>query len=89
MTTTFQSICVGLLISFASVPLIATAAGSEDKTVRLWNAATGNERKSLTGHNNMVWCLAFSPGGKTLVLAESCWNLLVNRSILMEIPSKV
>jgi WD40 repeat protein len=43
--------------------LIAT--GSEDKTLRIWDAATG-ERKERISHTDPVYCLAFSPDGKTL-----------------------
>src|SRR5947209_4725148 len=43
--------------------LIAT--GSEDKTTRVWDAATG-ERKERIAHTAPVYCLAFSPDGQTL-----------------------
>jgi WD40 repeat protein len=42
------------------------ASGSIDKTVRLWDAATGEERQKLEGHNNWVRAVAFSPDGKTV-----------------------
>jgi WD40 repeat protein len=42
-------------------------SGSGDKTVRLWDAATGEERQKLKGHNNWVIAVAFSPDGKTVV----------------------
>jgi WD40 repeat protein len=41
------------------------ATGSEDKSIRIWDAATG-ERKDRLSHTDPVWCLAFSPDGKTL-----------------------
>jgi WD40 repeat protein len=43
--------------------LIAT--GSADKTIRIWDAATG-ERKDRISHTDPVYCLAFSPDGRTL-----------------------
>jgi hypothetical protein len=43
--------------------LIAT--GSEDKTIRVRDAAT-SERKERISHTDPVYCLAFSPDGKTL-----------------------
>jgi WD40 repeat protein len=42
------------------------ASGSDDKTVRLWDAATGEERQKLEGHDNEVSAVAFSPDGKTV-----------------------
>jgi hypothetical protein len=41
------------------------ASGSDDKTVRLWDAATGAARATLRGHEGVVWSVAFSPDGKT------------------------
>lgn len=34
--------------------------------VRLWNLNTGDEVRTLTGHNERVWALAFSPDGRWL-----------------------
>ncbi|KAK3612783.1 hypothetical protein LTR56_028241, partial [Elasticomyces elasticus] len=42
------------------------ASGSDDKTVRLWDAATGEERQKLKGHDGGVSAVAFSPDGKTV-----------------------
>jgi WD40 repeat protein len=41
------------------------ATGSADKTIRIWNAATG-ERKDRISHTDPIYCLSFSPDGKTL-----------------------
>ena len=40
------------------------ASGSDDKTVRLWDAATGAKRGMLEGHLGSVYTVAFSPDGK-------------------------
>ena len=42
------------------------ASGSEDRTVRLWDAATGTPKATLRGHQRGVSSVAFSPDGKTL-----------------------
>jgi WD40 repeat protein/serine/threonine protein kinase len=42
------------------------ASASWDRTLRLWDTATGKELKVLQGHNKGVWEVAFSPDGKTL-----------------------
>ena len=42
------------------------ASGSDDKTVKLWDVATGKNTATLKGHNHWVWSVAFSPDGKTV-----------------------
>ena len=42
------------------------ATASFDKTVKLWDVATGAERKTLEGHTDRVYSVAFSPDGKRL-----------------------
>ena len=42
------------------------ASGSADKTIKLWDVATGKERATLKGHTDWVNSVAFSPDGKTL-----------------------
>ena len=42
------------------------ASGSFDKTVRLWDVATGKTLRTLKGHRQAVVGLAFSPDGKIL-----------------------
>jgi WD40 repeat protein/tRNA A-37 threonylcarbamoyl transferase component Bud32 len=45
------------------------ASASDDKTIKLWNSATGQEIRTLTGHSNWIWATAFSPNGKILASA--------------------
>jgi WD40 repeat protein len=42
------------------------ASGSDDKTVRIWDAATGATLQTLEGHSDWVNAVAFSPDGKHL-----------------------
>jgi WD40 repeat protein len=54
----------------------STPAGS-DRTIRLWDGATGAPRAVLTGHDDVVRRLAFAPDGLTLASASppemKCW----------------
>jgi WD40 repeat protein len=42
------------------------ASASIDKTVRLWDAATGVLQQTLKGHSDVVWSVAFSPDSRLL-----------------------
>src|SRR5262249_5874870 len=44
--------------------------GRVDKTVTLWETATGEQRGELTGHQEMVFDLAYSPDGRTVATAS-------------------
>ncbi|EHK45823.1 hypothetical protein TRIATDRAFT_219595 [Trichoderma atroviride IMI 206040] len=39
------------------------ASGSQDRTVKIWDVATGTEKQSFTGHFLGVWSVAFSADG--------------------------
>ena len=42
-------------------------SGSADKTVKVWDAATGQETLTLKGHTAGVSSVAFSPDGRRIV----------------------
>jgi WD40 repeat protein len=37
-----------------------------DKTIKLWDVASGALIQTLSGHANTVWFVTFSPDGRTL-----------------------
>ena len=47
------------------------ASGSHDRSIKTWDANTGKCIKTLTGHNNGVWCLNYSSDGKKLLSSSS------------------
>ena len=51
------------------------ASGSRDRTIRLWDVATGEPLKTLTGPNSDILNLAFSPDGRVLASGsgEEIW----------------
>ena len=42
------------------------ASGSRDRSVRIWDAATGRQLRELKGHGDEVESVAFSPDGTTI-----------------------
>jgi WD40 repeat protein len=42
------------------------ASGSADKTIKIWDAASGQCLQTLQGHSGSVWSVAFSPDGQRL-----------------------
>ncbi|MDX2263603.1 MAG: TIR domain-containing protein [Hyphomicrobiales bacterium] len=61
-------------------------SGSEDNTLKLWDAQTGREIRTLRWHGNWVRAAAFSPDGKTIVSASDdktlkLWDAQTGREI--------
>ncbi|BAZ26657.1 protein kinase [Kalymmatonema gypsitolerans NIES-4073] len=62
------------------------ASGSFDKTIKLWNLATGQQIRTLEGHSSKVTSVAFSPDGKILASGSfdktiKLWNLATGQQI--------
>ena len=56
------------------------ASGSQDRTIKVWNAATGQLQRTLTGHKDTVRSLAMSADGRILASGSGdtkikLWNL--------------
>src|SRR5262249_26255257 len=50
---------------------LATASDvNDDRTVRLWDPATGKPLRTLAGHAQGSWALAFSPDGERLASGD-------------------
>jgi WD40 repeat protein len=47
------------------------AVGSHDHTLKLWDLATGEERRAFTGHTQAVDSLAIAPDGRTALSGSS------------------
>jgi RNA polymerase sigma factor (sigma-70 family) len=63
------------------------ATGGLDKTVRLWNVATRQERATLRGHTVFVFSVAFSPDGKFLAAAGGADRGALDRTIRTDFNS--
>ena len=70
-------------------------SGGFDKTIKVWDIPTGNEKETLRGHTNHVNSLAFSPDGTTVASGGdttiSLWKLSKagERTILKVTKSRV
>jgi WD40 repeat protein len=63
---------------------VATQSG---ETVKVWDAITGQERFTLTGHGGLVWGVAFSPDGRRIASGGTdntvrVWDAATGRELL-------
>jgi len=56
---------IGLGLSFSPDGQRIVSGG--DKTVKIWDANTGKELQTFTGHTGVVQSVAFSPDGQRIV----------------------
>ena len=62
------------------------ASGSKDRTIRLWDAATGDPISTLTGHEDAIRDVTFSPDGRTIASGSldttvRVWNVATGELI--------
>ncbi|MFW6357854.1 MAG: protein kinase domain-containing protein [Chroococcales cyanobacterium] len=61
-------------------------SGSADKTIKIWDIATGQELHTLTGHSSFINALAISPDGKTLISGSAdktikIWDIATGKEL--------
>ncbi|MFD8492644.1 caspase family protein [Amycolatopsis sp. NPDC059657] len=56
---------------------LATGGGPDDRTVRLWDVATGKTTATFTEHTSPVGTVAFSPNGKGLASGDADGKVLL------------
>src|SRR6266516_615038 len=64
------------------------ASGSKDKTIRLWDAKTGEARRTLKGHSDSILSVAWSPDGRILASGSAdktirLWDAQMGQTLLM------
>ena len=47
-------------------------SASDDRTLKVWNLATGAEERTLTGHSDRVLSVAVTPDGRRVYLGGRC-----------------
>ena len=62
------------------------ASAGQDQTIKVWDLVTGRSVRTLEGHTNWIFGLAFSPDGKQLASASHdetvrVWNVADGREI--------
>ena len=67
-------------------PTRMIASGSFDGTVRLWDAASGDELRVLKSHGSGVTSVAFSPDGRTIASGSGdntarLWDIATGREL--------
>lgn len=72
--------------------LIASAGA--DNTIKLWDAASGREMRSLVGHTNIVFSVAFSPDGRLILSGGNdkmirLWDVATGRQLYSALGDRI
>ncbi|MCK1385678.1 hypothetical protein IVB31_15600 [Bradyrhizobium sp. 21] len=55
-------------------------SGGKDDTVKIWDAATGQELRTLRGHSDAVLSVAFSPNGRIVASGSRDGAVSIHKS---------
>lgn len=53
------------------------ASGSKDKTIHIWDLATGKSLRTFEGDSSTVWSVAFDSNGTRLVTGTGFWRVML------------
>ncbi|MGE5656038.1 MAG: protein kinase domain-containing protein [Actinomycetota bacterium] len=56
---------------------LTLASGSKDKTIKIWDVATGNLIRNFTGDGSAIWSVAYNSNGTQLASGTSYWRILL------------
>ena len=72
----FATVALALLLSAGAYWALRPTPVAGKVPLKLWHAYRGGEEQAtLKGHEDEVFCLAFSPNGKSLATGSADWTV--------------